>query len=58
MGLAGTMAGDMLEFLDHRGHLDSFFKGVIEPKDVIYFLSFTVFFLFLSVRSIESRKWR
>ncbi len=37
------------------GHLDNFAKGVIDTRDVIYYLSFTAFFIFLTLRSLESR---
>ena len=39
-------------------HFYSFSRGVIETKDVIYHFTFTLFFLFLTLRSLESRKWR
>jgi len=47
-----------LDYMGAAGHLDSFLKGVIDTRDVIYYLSLTVYFLFLSVRSLETRKWR
>ncbi|MHC4471694.1 MAG: ABC transporter permease [Planctomycetota bacterium] len=58
MGISEMGLGSVLEYVGHMNHQEAFFRGVIEPRDVIYFLSFTVFFLFLSVRAIESRKWR
>lgn len=39
-------------------HLESLLKGIVDSRDLIFFLSFTIFFLFLTVRSVESRKWR
>jgi len=39
-------------------HQDDFAKGVIKLSDVVYYLSFIFFFLFLSLRSLESNKWR
>ncbi len=59
--LAMRTAGPFSHFLKYIGafhHLDSFRKGVIDTRDLIYYLSLTVFFLFLSVRSLETRKWR
>ena len=38
-------------------HIGSFFRGQIDPVDVVYFVSFTAFFLFVGVRSVETRKW-
>jgi ABC-2 type transport system permease protein len=39
-------------------HLESFSRGVIDTKDLAYFLSMTFLGLFLAVRSIESMRWR
>lgn len=39
-------------------HLDNFTKGIIDTNDVIYYLNFTIFFLFLSSRVLESNRWR
>jgi len=46
------------EYISPHSHLEPFLQGVISPADAIYFATFTLFFLFLSVRSIEYRKWR
>ena len=39
-------------------HLASLAKGVVDTEDIIYFLVFTVLFLFLTLRSLESCRWR
>lgn len=39
-------------------HFEPFSKGVIDTKDLVYFLSLTYFGLFLSARSLESLRWR
>ena len=39
-------------------HFDSFAKGVIHTKDVTYYVFMTAFFLFLTLRSLESTRWR
>lgn len=48
----------VLKFLGMGAHYDSIGRGVIDSRDVIYYLSVIVFFLYLNVRSIESRKWK
>ncbi|HEX2979784.1 MAG TPA: ABC transporter permease [Anaerolineaceae bacterium] len=49
----------ILSYLDFSEHLyDTFLKGIIEIKDVIYYLSATVFALFLGSASVEMRRWR
>src|SRR5262245_5738177 len=35
-----------------------FAKGVINSKDVVFFLLMTLFFLYLTLQSLGSRKWR
>jgi ABC-2 type transport system permease protein len=35
-----------------------FAKGVINSKDIVFFLLMTLFFLYLTLQSLESRKWR
>ncbi|MEI6221667.1 MAG: ABC transporter permease subunit [bacterium] len=37
---------------------ESFSKGLIDLKDITFFICFTGFVLFLTTRIIESRKWR
>lgn len=39
-------------------HLDSFNRGVLDSADIFYFVAFTFVFLFLTWRSLESRRWR
>lgn len=39
-------------------HLDSFSRGVIDTKDLVYYLSMIFFGLFLTSRSLESLRWR
>jgi len=39
-------------------HFEPFARGVIDLKDVAYFLSITLFAGFLTMRSMESRQWR
>lgn len=40
-----------------NAHYASMSRGVIDTRDVIYFLSFISFFLLLTKLSLESRKW-
>ena len=46
------------EYLSQHQHFGEFLKGRVDLHDVVYFVSMTAFFLFLAVRSLESRKWR
>jgi len=44
---------DLLANFSFITHFDAFTKGIIDPKDVLYFLSLTGFTLFLNVVALE-----
>jgi ABC-2 type transport system permease protein len=46
-----------LEWLSFNYHFDSMLRGVIDTRDIIYFLSMIGFSLALAFRSLESRRW-
>jgi ABC-2 type transport system permease protein len=48
----------VMSYISILSHLDSFARGVIDSKDVIYYLSMIFFGLFLTSRSLESLRWR
>lgn len=48
----------VLNYLSIVSHLDTFTRGVIDSKDVIYYCSMIFFGLFLTTRSLESIRWR
>lgn len=54
---AGTV-GKYLSYLSFLDHYNEFALGVIQLKDVVYYVSFTGVCLFATVRSVESSKWR
>ncbi|MCX8064227.1 MAG: ABC transporter permease subunit [Candidatus Hydrogenedentes bacterium] len=47
----------MLE-LPLDNHAKNMALGIFEPKDIVYYLLWTVFFIFLTFRSLESRNWK
>jgi gliding motility-associated transport system permease protein len=55
---AGGSLGKVLQHLSILEHNDSFSKGVFDTKDVIYYVDFTILALFLSLRSLEARRWK
>lgn len=48
---------DVVQMMGMLYHYDSLSRGVIDSRDVIYFLSASGFFLFLSMLALERRKW-
>jgi len=55
---AGAGLGDVLQYLSLIDHIERFLKGIVDSSDVIYYLSFTFFFLFLTHRVLDSQRWR
>ena len=49
--------GNMVQQLGISAHYSSMSRGVIDTRDVIYFVSITAIFLLMSRTTIESRKW-
>ena len=48
----------VVSYLSIVTHFEGFAKGVIDSKDVVYYLSMIFFGLFLTSRSLESTRWR
>lgn len=48
----------VLSYVNVLHHFEDFSKGIFDTKAIVFFLSCTVFFLFLTVKILESRRWR
>ena len=46
----------VFNFLGLGGHFDSVSRGVIDSRDLVYYFSVIGFFLYLNVKSIETRR--
>ena len=55
---AGPTAAMILHSVSIIEHLQDFKRGVVDTKDVVFFLSFTFFTLFVTSRVVELRRWR
>ena len=55
---AGGAFGRVLAHLSILEHNESFSRGVVDTKDVIYYVNFTALALFLTLRALESRRWK
>ncbi|MCF0134152.1 MAG: ABC-2 transporter permease [Blautia sp.] len=47
----------VLYVFDMSGHFDDFAEGILNLSNVVYFLSITVVFLFLTIQMIQKRRW-
>jgi ABC-2 type transport system permease protein len=51
-------SASVINYLSIVTHFDNFAKGVLDSKDVIFYLSMIFFALFITSRSMESLRWR
>lgn len=54
----GGSWGRVLSHLSLLDHFDTFARGVLDTKDVIYYVNVTIVALFLTLRSLEARRWK
>jgi ABC-2 type transport system permease protein len=61
-GAAETLAPDpynvILTELSLFKHMEDFAAGMLNSHDIFYFLAFSVFFMFLTLRSLEVIRWK
>ena len=57
--MGAASGGELLRYLDLSEHFyNTFYRGVIELKDIVYYVSVTALALFLGSISVETRRWR
>ena len=56
--LTGPTTQAVLDYLSITSHLDDFTRGIIDTKHVVYYVSFILFGLFLTARSVDTERWR
>jgi ABC-2 type transport system permease protein len=49
--------GDVINYLSLSYYFPDFLTGVVDTRGIIYYLSITVLFLFLAIRSLENSRW-
>ena len=53
-----TATAQVVNYLSIVTHFENFSKGVLDSKDVVFYLSMIFFSLFLTSRAMESLRWR
>ena len=51
-------SAQFFQYISMTEHLEEFAGGVIDTRHLVFYLSLTGFFLFLTLRAVESRRWR
>ena len=57
-GLVEGIVRQIVQGMSMNSHIVDFTRGVIDLSSVVYFLSLTAVFIFLTIRSLETRRWR
>ena len=52
------LGSQVLSGLSMSAHFSDFTRGVYDTSHIVYYLSLSTVFLFLTVRSLETRRWR
>jgi ABC-2 type transport system permease protein len=55
---ASETAKAVLTYASVTEHLSTMIRGIIDTKDLVYFASLVVVFLFLTHRAVESARWK
>ena len=53
-----TGGAQVINYLSIVTHFENFGKGVLDSKDIVFYLSMIFFCLFITSRSMESLRWR
>jgi ABC-2 type transport system permease protein len=53
-----TSYSQVVNYLSIVTHFEAFAKGVLDSKDVVFYISMIFFALFITSRSLESARWR
>jgi ABC-2 type transport system permease protein len=56
-GMGSRLIENILLHLSFLEHFDTFARGVIDTKSIIHSLCFILFFLYLNLQSLQSRRW-
>lgn len=53
-----SVAGQVVQYISVIHHYDDFTHGIIDTSSLIYYISVPILFIFLTVRSVDSIRWR
>jgi ABC-2 type transport system permease protein len=54
----GDATMKVVGYLGVTNHMEDMVKGVLDTKDIVFYLSFIVFGLFITQQTLESQRWR
>jgi ABC-2 type transport system permease protein len=54
----GPTASSILTYLSITQHFEDFSKGLLDTTHLVFYLSFISFGLFLTLKAVDSERWR
>ena len=58
IGSSTGATATVLQYLSVIRHYEDFARGVVDTSTLVYYISFMALFVFLTVRSVDSMRWR
>ena len=55
---ASPLVGSVLGYISVSDHFEGLSKGLLDSRDIVFFVAFSAFFLFLTLRQMSSYRWR
>jgi ABC-2 type transport system permease protein len=53
-----SLANRLLSYVSMMEHMQDFVRGIVDTRYVAFYVSLTACFLFLTLKAVESRRWR
>jgi len=50
-------AAKVVSYVSLVEHLEDFARGFVDTRHLVFYVSLTIFFLFLTLKVVESRRW-
>ena len=51
-------AGELFSYISMVEHMQQFTQGTVDTRAVVYYLSLTTLFLFMTLKVVETRRWK
>ena len=55
---ARDWVSDVLNYTGMVEHMQDFSRGIVDTRCIVFYISSAIFFLFLTLRVVESRRWK
>ncbi len=56
--VSGETSKNVLGYMNLLNHMEEFGKGIVDTRRIVYYITTSALFLFLTSRALETKKWR